>query len=446
MNSAPIPYGSLEELHSAVDRLGLDLPLSEDFGVFAQPVPIGDRAVPNRLAVHPMEAGDCTDDGAPTELTRRRYLRYARGGAGLIWFEACAVRPDGRSSPRQAMLTEENLGRWAALLEEMRKAATAAEPLLVLQLTHSGRYSKPDGRPSPVLVRHCPELDRWQKIPEDYPLLSDAELDELADHFVRAAGLARRAGFDGVDVKACHGYLAAELLAAHTRTGSRYGGPDLQDRSRFLRQVHRRVHEAHPDLLVACRLNAWDPLPPPYGWGVDAGDPPAPDLTEPLELAGELREQGASCLSVTVGNPRFYPHYNRPSRRQDRGEGTDEHPLVSLDRLVRLTGRFQTAYPELVTLGAGYSCLGRLMPHVAAGVLKRGWASMVGVGRGAFAYPDFARDLLEKGVLDPEKVCITCDRCGRMLREGVPAGCPVRDGEVYPVEGRDAAPGMSGPR
>ena len=72
--------------------------------------------VPNRVVLQPMEGCDCGEDGSPGELTREKYLRAARSGAGIIWMEACAVCPEGRTNPGQLMLTEKNLPQFKALL------------------------------------------------------------------------------------------------------------------------------------------------------------------------------------------------------------------------------------------------------------------------------------------------------------------------------------------
>ena len=63
----------------------------------------------NRMTLQPMEGCDCNPDGSPGELTLQKYRRAAESGAGLIWMEACAVCPEGRTNPRQMMLTPENL-------------------------------------------------------------------------------------------------------------------------------------------------------------------------------------------------------------------------------------------------------------------------------------------------------------------------------------------------
>ncbi len=430
-------YRCADELLARAGELGIDLPFAEDLSVLARPVRIGPSTAPNRLALHPMEGCDCEPDGSPGELTRRRCLRQAAGGAGLIWMEACAVVPEGRANPRQMMLTGANADRFARLVDDMRAAARdsmgpAHEPVLILQLTHAGRYSRPGGRPAPVLAHHSPALDASRGLPPELPLIGDEALDRLQDAFVQSARLAARVGFDGVDVKACHGYLLGGLLAAFTRTGSRYGGPEFEDRTRMLREVHARVAGELPGLIAACRLNMYDAMPHPYGWGVDRADAARPDLSEPLRLAAILEAQGCPCINITIGNPYYHPHYNRPFDAPTAGEQPPpEHPLVGVDRMVQMARRLQEARPGLVVVGTGYSYLRTFMPQVAAGALEAGWAQVVGVGRLGLACPDFARDILQKGALDPKKVCIACSRCTQLMRDGMPSGCVVRDAEVY---------------
>jgi 2,4-dienoyl-CoA reductase-like NADH-dependent reductase (Old Yellow Enzyme family) len=111
-------------------------------------------------------------------------------------------------------------------------------------------------------------------------------------------------------------------------------------------------------------------------------------------------------------------------------------------RLLDAARRIQRRVADLPVLGSGYSYFRHLLPQVAAGALGRGWVSMVGLGRMAFAYPEFARDILRNGALDPQKVCIACSLCTQIMRDGGRAGCPVRDRDVYgPIlrEGRRRA-------
>jgi len=440
-------YRSLEELRQAIQGLGLEIPLEKDLAPLARRVAIGPYETPNALAIQPMEGCDGLPDGSPGALTERRYIRFAEGGAGLLWFEATAVVPEGRANPRQLWLHEGNWQAFRALRERALEAGRMANgahyrPFTTLQLTHSGRYSRPVDRPAPILAHHDGVLDAAQGLPEDYPLLRDEDLDLLIERYVKAARLAQMCGFDGVDIKSCHRYLISELLAAHTRPG-RYGG-SFENRARFLLTIVRRVRQEVPDLVLTIRLNVYDGHPYPWGWGVDRQDPGQPDLSEPLRLIALLREAGVALINVTAGNPYYTPHINRPFDQNVQGGYTpDEHPLVGVARLIGLARQVKQAFPDLVIVGSGYSWLRQFLGQAAAGVLSRGWADIVGVGRGAFAYPAFARDLLTQGTLDGRRVCITCSRCTQIMRDGSPTGCAVFDQEVYgPIyrAGRGARP------
>lgn len=427
-------YRSPEELRSEARSLGLDLPWSEDgTGVLLEPIAVGGRRVPNRLAVQPMEGADAGPDGGPGELTLRRYERFGEGNWGLIWFEAAAVTPDGRSNPRQLRLTRGTLDGFKRLVERTRDAARGGlSPLLILQLTHSGRFAKPEGRPAPIIAQHEPSLDGLFGLPFDHPVVGDATLDRLQDAFVGSADLAIEAGFDGVDIKACHGYLVAELLGARLRDG-RYGG-DYDKRTRFLREVVGRVRDRASGSIPAVRLNAFDALPYPNGFGSSPGEGILEDLTEPKRLAADLAVAGAVLLNVTAGVPHLRPHVGRPFDKPVAGGIVPpEHPLEGVVRLLRLASSIREAIPGTPVVGTGYSWLRQFAPEVAAGVIRREGADLAGFGRMVFAYPDLPRDLARDGRLSSKKVCVACSGCSELPRAGRPSGCVVRDPAFYPA-------------
>src|SRR6478752_2619176 len=110
-------YKSIAELEAANALLGIGLRFSNDLAPLLQPLTIGSRTVGNRWCVHPMEGCDGELDGRPGELTYRRYHRFANGGAKLVWFEATAVREDGRANTRQLWIHSENRDDFARLLD-----------------------------------------------------------------------------------------------------------------------------------------------------------------------------------------------------------------------------------------------------------------------------------------------------------------------------------------
>src|SRR6202522_1679117 len=128
----------------------------------AQPIARGGIKIGNRIAIHPMEGWDGTSEGKPTEYTIRRWRRFGESGAKLIWGgEAVAVRHEGRANPNQLLASKnarEDLARLRKVLIEAHVRTTGSDDglLIGLQLTHSGRYSKPNAndRPEPRILYH----------------------------------------------------------------------------------------------------------------------------------------------------------------------------------------------------------------------------------------------------------------------------------------------------
>jgi 2,4-dienoyl-CoA reductase-like NADH-dependent reductase (Old Yellow Enzyme family) len=431
---------SLDDLRGDLEALKLELPLSDNLAVLGQSFEAGGRRLPNRFVIQPMEGVDGDPaTGSPTELTYRRYKRFAHGGSGLIWAEAVSVVPEGCSNAKQMQITDDNVDQYSKLVEKTKRAARAEhghDIQFVIQLTHSGRYSRPGGRPTPLKVQHNPFLDEKLGM-SDVNVVSDDYLDRLQDDFVNAAKRAAKAGFDGVDMKAVHGYLIAELLGAHTREG-KYGG-SYENRTRFLRETAQRmIAELPKSTFVTSRTTVLEPCPFPYGWGVvpQAGTHWEIDLTEPKRLMKECFEMGMPMFNVSIGFPRFQPYMNRPHDHTLAGESAPpEYPLVGVARFQQTVRDMQQSLPECPVPTAGLTWLRHLMPQVAAGLIEEGWCSLIGLGRGAFAYPELVKDVLTTGQMDPAKCCTTCSMCTQIMKDGVGCGgCVIRDREIYQPE------------
>ncbi|MFN3323961.1 MAG: NADH:flavin oxidoreductase [Bryobacteraceae bacterium] len=454
-------YKGLSELQRSAEALGAaHVRFEENPGrvreVLAQKVRVGRMEAGNSLAIHPMEGCDADLDGRPGELTFRRYERFGRGGAKLIWFEATAVRAEGRANTRQLWINRDTAGDLARLLETTlrvhREEFGMADDLIApLQLTHSGRYSVPRR----IIAYHNPLIDRKTNLPADYPVISDDELERLEDDYVEAAGLALQAGFRAIDLKVTHGYLLSELLGAKTREG-RYGGP-LENRVRMIRNVLGKIRARFGDRLMLCmRLGCFDgvpyqrdpvtglgvPLeyetPYPWGFGVRADNPLLEDLTEVKQAIAWFREDGLELLNVSLGCPYYNPHIGRPFEKPDDGNYEQpEHPLHGVDRHFRIAGELQRTFPDLPMVGTGYSWLQKYCVNAAARNIEEGNIRFFGVGRGALAYPEFARVVLETGELDELRVCKTLTYCTFLMRQKDhplgqwPTGCPPFDKEVY---------------
>jgi 2,4-dienoyl-CoA reductase-like NADH-dependent reductase (Old Yellow Enzyme family) len=437
--------------HLASSRI--DLPFDDELvpaslSPLAQPLVADGLTVGNRFCALPMEGWDGTREGAPSDLTRRRWRNFGRSGAKLIWGgEAVSVRPDGRDSPAQLMLTPATLSDIAALRGELVGAhrdqfgPNADRDLIVgLQLTHSGRYSRPEANDVPAPLAACahPLLDRRFSTPPR--IVTDAQLDELVGQFVAAARMARSAGFDFVDIKQCHGYLGHELLGARTRQG-RYGG-SAENRFRFVRAVIEGIRADVPDLKIGVRLSAVDtppfraavdrvgvaepsdPAAPAQGFGLLQDDDLETALEDSRELLAELERLGVRWICISAGTPYYNPHVLRPAFSPPvDGYLAPEDPLRGVARHVRITARLKAAFPNLVFVGSGYSYLQEWLPHVAQHAIGRRLCDVVGLGRTMLSYPTLPADVLDGRALGRHSLCRTFSDCTSGPRLGLVSGC-----------------------
>lgn len=401
--------------------------------------------VGNRFAILPMEGWDGTSDGRPSELTTRRWTNFGLSGAKLVWgCEAVAVRHDGRANPGQLVIAEHTVGDLARLREKLiaahREHMGSADDLVVgLQLTHSGRYSRPEtAGPRPRTAYRHPILDARVGITSDEACLSDEELDALVDDFVAAAIRAHQAGFDFVDIKHCHGYLGHELLSAYDRPG-RYGG-SLENRTRFLRTIVEGIRASAPALGIGVRISAFDMVPfrpGPDGEGEPAADESsyrwafglspargAANITDCDVLLDELRRLGIRLVCLTAGSPYYNPHIQRPALfPPSDGYLPPEDPLVGVARQIQATAALKARHPDLVIVGSGYSYLQEWLPNVAQAVIRNGMADSVGLGRLVLSYPEFPREILEGRALKRNRLCRTFSDCTTGPRNGLVSGC-----------------------
>jgi NADPH2 dehydrogenase len=411
---------------SYLERTGIDIPFDRvvetgEDALLASRVSANGFDIGNRWAILPLEGWDSDLDGNPTEKSMARWDAFGRSGVKTIWGESAAVRPDGRSSPSQLLIAEET----AAGLRRLREAAgnghadrfgNADDFKVGIQLTHSGRMSHPgpSGEPAPVTVRRHPYLDSRLGPSPDTPLITDDDLYSLIDYYVAAAKIVADAGFDFVDLKACHGYLGHEILGAFDRPGE-FGG-SLENRTRFVRTIAERVKVAVPDLKLALRLSAFDTVahvpddgqvgtpitsgPYRFWFGTDESGHEI-DLSEPIRLLTDLREMGVDLICVTGSSPFNTWHYQRPALTTKPGEySTPEDPLVGVARHIRVTSELRAAVPGIVTVGSGYSYLQQWLPNVAQAAVREGMTDIVGIARMHLAYPGLVADSLSGRPLD----------------------------------------------
>lgn len=451
-------YKRVAQLKTATDfkeylrSIHVELPFDETLlpsgqSPFGQPLRLrSGRTIGNRFCILPMEGWDGTTDGLPTDYTRRRWKNFAISGAKLLWgCEAVAVRPEGRANPHQLVIRESNLDEYKKLYDNLlsdhqKKFGNTNDLLVGLQLTHSGRFCKPNDkkRLEPMILYHHPVLNKKFGLAEDYPIMSDDYIDRLIDDFVKAAVLAKKAGFHFVDIKHCHGYLGHEFLSAHSRDG-KYGG-SFENRTRFLTSIVQGIKANAPELGIAVRLSAFDWVPFSKGedtmgipekftgdyafaFGGDASGTGI-DLSETYRFLKLLQSLEIELVCITGGSPYYNPHIQRPALfPPSDGYQPPEDPLAGVARQIKVTADIKKAFPDLVIVGSAYSYLQEWLPHVGHNVLTENLADFIGLGRMVLSYPDMPYDILHSGMLKREQICRTFSDCTTAPRNGMISGC-----------------------
>ena len=444
-----------------LQRLGLAMPCDDIVGSgptspLGAELKVGPFTIGNRFAIQPMEGWDGELDGKPSPNTIRRWRNFGLSGAKMIWGgEAVAVRHDGRANPNQLTMTADNQASIAALRETLvaahREAMGDDRGLVIgLQLTHSGRFCKPNdhGRMEPSILYRHPILDRKFHLKPDVHVFTDGEIHALIDDYVVAARRAWDCGYQFVDLKHCHGYLGHEFLSARSRPGE-FGG-SLENRTRFLRNLVAGIRAEVPGMEMGVRLSALDfvpfkpdpnhdvpdelgagvpddyaqLLPYQFGFGTDQNAPVRADLAETRAFLEVVRSLGIKLVNITLGSPYYNPHVTRPALYPPSdGYQPPEDPLIGVMRHLETVRDLKRAFPDLAFMGSGYTYLQEFLPNVAQAVVREGWTDMVGLGRMVLAYPDLPADVLAGRPMQRKRLCRTFSDCTTGPRNGMVSGC-----------------------
>jgi NADPH2 dehydrogenase len=456
---------TVADFRQHVASLGIELPCEDTIvtgsaSPLAQAirhVSINGKQPGNRYAVQPMEGWDGTTCGGITDDVLRRWERFGQSGAKLIFGgEAMAVRPDGRANPNQLIINDENKAGLARLREALiaahkERCGSADDLVIGFQLTHSGRFCKPNdkARLEPRVAYRHPILDRKFGVTSDAQVWTDSDLERLIEDYIAAARIAWDVGADFVDIKHCHGYLLHEMLGAFTRPG-KFGG-SFENRTRLLREIAAGIRSSGNRIELAVRLSAFDTvpfrpdparslpgkpgpgvpedfshcLPYRYAFGVDQNNPLEHDLAEAalfLALCGQL---GVKIVNLSAGSPYYNPHIQRPAAYPPSdGYQPPEDPLVGVARQVNMVRALKVQAPaNLLLVGTAYSYLQEYLPHVAQYVLRHGWTDLIGIGRMVLSYPAVLHDAIELGRLSSKNICRTFSDCTTAPRNGLISGC-----------------------
>ncbi|MEP6664064.1 MAG: NADH:flavin oxidoreductase [Verrucomicrobiota bacterium] len=469
MSEAPFKLTRIPTLKSVSDfkrhlaTLGIEIPCDDKIETgsaspLAQAIPhlqVNGKTIGNRIAIQPMEGWDGTTDGGISDNMLRRWRRFGESGAKLIYGgEAMAVCPEGRANPNQLILSEENKAGIATLRDTLiaahrERCGTVADLVIGFQLTHSGRFCRPNEKSrweSRVAYRH-PILDKKFNVTSDTQVLSDDEIEKLILKYIEAAKIAADIGADFVDLKHCHGYLLHEFLSAFTRAG-KYGG-SFENRTRILREIISGIRASGNKIDLGVRLSAFDfvpfkpdptraqpgrlgpgipedfPLPYPFAFGANQNNPLEMDLQEPVRFVNLCAELGVKILNLSAGSPYYNPHIQRPAAYPPSDGYQPAHdPLIDVARQMEAVRQIKNLAPKnLIFVGSAYSYLQEYLPHVAQAVVREGWTDMIGLGRMVLSYPNILTDAISQGGLTPKFICRTFSDCTTAPRNGLISGC-----------------------
>ncbi|CAN7216264.1 NADH:flavin oxidoreductase/NADH oxidase [Microbacterium sp. LjRoot45] len=258
------------------------------------PIDLHGIPVRNRLWVAPMCQYSAVD-GVPNTWHLVHLAQFASGGAGVVIAEATAVSPEGRISPEDTGIwNDEQRDAWRPIAHAIRDRGAVAG----IQLAHAGRkastWSPFTGHRGSVPTSE----GGWQTVaPSDVAYegfaapeaLSIAQIDELVDAFAHAAVRAVDAGFQVLEVHAAHGYLLHQFLSPlSNRRDDEYGG-SLENRARLLLRIVDAVRAAAPDAAVLVRFSATDAAD--GGW----------DVEQTATVARWAAEHGAEFFDISSG-------------------------------------------------------------------------------------------------------------------------------------------------
>jgi len=372
---------------------------SQRFPRLFSPITLRGTEVRNRWVMPAMATHFGAPDGAVTDALCDYLAARAQGGFGIVVTENMGVDPGGRVMKRMVMADSD---RHIPGLSRLSQAIRRHGSIALAQINHGGRQtsSKITGQelvaPSAI---PCPLMREMPRA------LSAEDIAALQDAYAAAARRLEQAGFDGVEIHAAHGYLAASFLSAYSNKREDIYGGTLENRMRFLSGIVGRIRDrTGPGFLLSVRLS------------VDEFVPQGITPTEAARIAGHLETQGVDMLSLSVG---VYESYSRLMMLTGEAEGPWLERVSQVRNAVRI--------PVVA--------VGRIKrPELAETALAEGRADLMAVGRASITDPDLP-ERARRGESPLVAACTYCNLC--LGRSAAPEMiCPVN-----PFVGDEAALG-----
>jgi len=362
---------------------------------------IGTLTLSNRFIMAPVKTGYGNLAGEVTQRYINFYLRRAEGGVGLITTEPMYIHPSGKELPNQIGIHEDNL---IDGLRRLTDAIHRAGTKVVAHLNHAGRMANPKATHLPLVSSSAVPCAATDLIPK---MLNQTELKTFVDYYRQAAGRAKIAGFDAIELQFGHGYLIAQFLSKLVNDRKDEYGESLENRLRFGLEVLRAVKtEVGADFPVICRLSAKEYIPNGLA------------IKDSKDIASVLEKAGADALHIAGGSacesPAWYFQHSALPEKVFLGDA------VALKKVV----------------GIPIIAVGRLgTPQKVKEALDIFGMDFIALGRPLIADPDFPKKM-QNGNENDICLCGAClQGCLSMVKDGKGLSCVInpkvgREGEI----------------
>lgn len=363
-----------------------------------EPGRIGTLELKNRIVMPAMGCSFAESTGEAGARMIRYYSERARGGAGLIITEITRIDDEtGVGTPNQLSVTNTHM---VPQLHRLVEAVHAYDTKLFVQLHHPGNQtpSRLIGGKQPVSASDV----TCRVIGEQPRPLTTEEAEGMVKKFVTGAVIAQKAGVDGVEIHAAHGYLVSQFLSPYTnKRNDKYGG-SFEGRMRFITEIIMGIRAyCGPKFPISVRMNGNDFLP----GGIDD--------EEGIRIAVYLEKLGINCLNISCG---MYDSGSTIIEPSFFAEGWKKHLGANIRKAVNI--------PVIAVDNIKH-------PSFAEQMLEEGNSDFVGIARGFLADPEWGLKAYE-GRDNEIRKCLGCMECFRILNDGLPLGCTLN-----PVLGRE---------
>lgn len=400
--------------------------MSQNYSHLLSPGRIAGLELRNRIVLAAMGSNFASEDGHCTERLLAYYEARARGGAGLLVLEtSAACYPNGATMPNMVGFSkEEFLPGLTELADRVHKHGAR----IVAQLCHGGKMAQEDtaaGREIPMPSLMSPGFsDMFQVLTQEeighfikaagpdgkgpqYYEMTQEHIDETVAGFANAAVLAQKAGFDGVELHAGHGYLIASFLSPYTNKRSDAYGGSRENRARFLLEIIKAVREAtSDDFAILIRLDAKE-------YRVENGI----ELEDCLVTVKLAEEAGVDCIDVSAyGNTAHAIAFTEAPLVHEPGGFID----------------FAKAVKQVVNVPV--IGVGRIDPEVGERHIAAGDFDFLAMGRKLLADPDLPNKLAA-GAPESVRPCIYCYICVSKIFINQPMCCAVNHSMGREYEG-----------